>query len=88
MPKKGSTIVGEDRQEAFNAELAARVKALRAARDWTQAEMAAHLGVPLERYKKYETRSPLPHFLIEAFAIAVGRDAAFVLTGKTRRKIK
>jgi hypothetical protein len=44
--------------------------------------MATALGVPAERYRKYEYRSPLPHYLIERFALIVGRDIEFILTGK------
>jgi hypothetical protein len=48
---------------------------------WTAAQMATALGVPAERYRKYEYRSPLPHYLIERFALIVGRDVEYVLTG-------
>lgn len=48
--------------------------------------MATALGVPPDRYRKYEYRSPLPHYLIERFVLIVGRDIEFVLTGKTTRQ--
>jgi hypothetical protein len=44
--------------------------------------MADALVVPLDRYKKYETRGPMPAYLIERFALFVGRDVDYVLTGK------
>jgi hypothetical protein len=44
--------------------------------------MATALGIPPERYRKYEYRSPLPHYLLERFALIVGRDVEYVLTGK------
>jgi hypothetical protein len=44
--------------------------------------MATALGVPAERYRKYEYRSPLPHYLLERFALIVGRDLDYLLTGK------
>lgn len=47
--------------------------------------MATALGVPPERYRKYEYRSPLPHYLLERFALIVGREIEYVLTGKTSR---
>ena len=74
------------RESIFNAAMIARTKALREARGWIQAEMAAHLVIPLHRYKKYETRTPLPHYLVEPFAAAVGCDPDFVLTGKPSRR--
>ena len=44
--------------------------------------MATALGVPAERYRKWEYRSAMPHYLIERFALIVGRDIEYVLTGK------
>lgn len=44
--------------------------------------MATALGVPPERYRKYEYRSPLPHYLLEQFAVIVGRDLEYILTGR------
>jgi transcriptional regulator with XRE-family HTH domain len=67
----------------FNDQFCARVQRLRVEREWTQAQMATALGLPLERYKKYETRSPLPAYLIPHFAQHVDRSVAYVLTGKS-----
>lgn len=75
MPGAGET--------AFNEALCARVRALRMARGWTADQMATALGIPAERYRKYEYRTPLPHYLVERFALIVGRDVEQVLTGKT-----
>jgi DNA-binding XRE family transcriptional regulator len=68
-------------EATFNEAFCARVKRLRIERGWTQAQMAAALDLPFERYKKYETRSPLPHYLVERLALTVDRDPCFVLTG-------
>jgi DNA-binding XRE family transcriptional regulator len=74
--------VAIDNEEAgFNDALCARVHRLRNERGWTAAQMAVALGVPPERYRKYEYRSPLPHYLLERFALIVGRDIEYVLTG-------
>lgn len=67
----------------FNEGLCARVHELRKARGWTADQMATALGVPAERYRKYEYRSPIPHYLIDRFAQIVGRDVEFVLTGRS-----
>lgn len=72
-----------DREAEFNDALCARVKALRDARGWTQEQMATALGIPYDRYRKYEYRTPIPHYLIEQFSEIVGRDLDFVLTGKS-----
>lgn len=68
-------------QEQFVAELCARVARLRTERGWTQQEMAAALGIPFERYKKYENRSAMPPYLIPRFALQVNRDIGYILTG-------
>lgn len=70
-------------QAAFEAELRARIAALRDARGWTQKQMATALGVPVEAYKKYENRvgSVMPSYLIPRFAQFVDRDVAYILTG-------
>lgn len=70
----------------FNEGLCARVRDLRKQRGWTSVQMATALDIPPDRYRKYEYRSPLPHYLIERFALIVGRDVDFVLTGKAARR--
>jgi transcriptional regulator with XRE-family HTH domain len=70
----------------FNAQLFARIRCLRKERGWTAEQMATALGIPPDRYRKYEYRTPLPHFLIERFALIVGRDVEFVLTGRPPRR--
>ncbi len=72
-----------DREAEFNDALCARVRALRIERGWTQEQMATALGLPYDRYRKYEYRSPLPMYLAEQFAGIVGRDVEFVVTGKS-----
>jgi transcriptional regulator with XRE-family HTH domain len=71
-----------DRETVFNDALRARIKALRESRGWTQQGMAIALGIPFERYSKYESRSPLPGYLIEQFSQIVGYDVDYVLTGR------
>jgi transcriptional regulator with XRE-family HTH domain len=70
----------------FNRALFERVRELRQARGWTAEEMATALGITADRYRKYESRTPIPHFLIERFALIVGRDLDYVLTGKAARR--
>jgi len=75
--------MAENRELEFNEKLCARVHRLRNDRGWTAEQMATALGIPPDRYRKYEYRSPLPHYLIEQFAQIVGRDVDFILLGKT-----
>lgn len=75
-------MVINNEEALFNDALCARVHRLRNERGWTAQQMATALGVPADRYRKYEYRSPLPHYLLERFALIVGRDIEYVLTGK------
>lgn len=42
----------------------------------TQAEMAQALGIGSEAYRSYETRSLMPHHLVETFARITGIEIA------------
>lgn len=57
-----------------------RTAELRDARGLTQSEMAEALGIPVERYKKYENRSPLPQWLTARFCIIAGCELADLYT--------
>jgi DNA-binding XRE family transcriptional regulator len=70
------------REQEFNEAFIARVKRLREERGWTSEQMAKALGIPADRYRKYEYRTPLPHYLVEPFSIIVDRDVSYLLTGK------
>lgn len=70
------------REQEFNESYVARVKRLREERGWTSEQMATALGIPAERYRKYEYRTPLPHYLVEQFAQIVERDISYILTGR------
>jgi transcriptional regulator with XRE-family HTH domain len=66
----------------FEELFVARTKALRVHAGMTAQQMATALGVPFERYKKYESRTPLPHELIEQFALITRVSVEFVMTGR------
>ena len=68
--------------EEFDALYIARVKALRQLRGMTAGQMSSLLGVPAERYRKYESRTPMPHALMEQFALITGVSVEFLLTGR------
>jgi transcriptional regulator with XRE-family HTH domain len=72
-----------DREMRFNAEFTARVRAWRDERGWTADQMATALGVPPDRYRKYESRSPLPAYLIEPFALICEREVSELVTGRS-----
>ena len=72
----------------FNEALCSRVHELRNERGWTSAQMATALGLPADRYRKYEYRSPLPAYLWERFALIVGCEVGYLLTGKSEKPRK
>lgn len=76
------------REQEFTEAYIARVKKLREDRGWTSEQMATALGIPAERYRKYEYRTPLPHYLVEPFATIIDRDVSYVLTGKAASTTK
>lgn len=53
----------------FEQRFIQRTRAVRERAFATQAQMAIALGIPAERYKKYEQRTPLPHSLIPRFCL-------------------
>lgn len=75
----------DDEELVFNNELCARTRALRDARGWTAEQMATALGIPPDRYRKYEYRSVLPLYLVERFCLITGADIEFFITGRTNR---
>lgn len=68
--------------EEFEAMFIERTKALREHRGMTSADMATALGIPVDRYRKYESRTTMPHELLERFALIVGVTLEFLVTGR------
>lgn len=77
-----------DAEGEFNAAFTNRTAELRRLRGFTQADMAALLAIPLARYKKYETRSPLPHYLLERFAALTKVSVETLVTGRNRESLR
>lgn len=74
-----------DSSTAFIAAFIKRTRQLRKARGLTQAKMAIAMGLSVDAYRKYETRSPMPVHLLERFSIITGRGIEFIVTGKPER---
>lgn len=72
----------------FNNQFCGRVKRFREETNMSAAEMAELLDIPAERYRKYESRSPLPAYLIAKFCRIVGCDLEHLLIGKSRERLK
>jgi transcriptional regulator with XRE-family HTH domain len=58
----------------FERAFCARVRAARQACGMTQVDLARALGISRRAYQKYQTRTPLPHHLLEEFAAITGVD--------------
>ena len=68
-------MLQENEYKTFNASFCRKTKELRQRTGMSAASMASLLGIPMERYVKYENRSPIPHYLIRRF-IAI-TDSSF-----------
>lgn len=73
---------GVTTERAYIERLLTRTRAARERLGKSQAEMAVLLQIPKDTYKTYETRSPLPHYLIEPFCGITGLSLHFFVTGK------
>lgn len=54
----------------FNSDFCARTKKARKDAGYTQESIATLFEMDRDKYKQYEVRSPLPHYLIPRFCIA------------------
>lgn len=62
-----------------------RVRAARTLAEKNPLEMAQLLGVPKDTYHRYETRTLLPHHLLELFCKLTGQDLTWLVTGRHQR---
>lgn len=83
-----SLMVRHPNPAEYKKALIARVKAARVASGLTQEEVALAIGATRDRVLKYESRTPLPTYLIEPFAEATGQDPFFILTGRVRTRVE
>lgn len=71
---------------AFNEALMSRVKQWREERGWTAERVAIALGIPPDRYRKYEYRTPLPPYLYQRLCFMYDVDLEHLLLGKPRAR--
>ena len=62
----------------------ARIRKTREQADYSPSKVAKFLGITEAAYNKYETRSVMPHYLIERFSIITRADIAYLLTGEAK----
>ncbi|MDX3926771.1 MAG: helix-turn-helix transcriptional regulator [Shinella sp.] len=80
--------MSESEEFIFNNAYCERVKRFRGETNMSAEEMANLLGIPPDRYRKYENRSPMPVYLIPNFCRIVGCDLEHLILGKPRERLK
>ena len=70
---------------AFNNALMNRLRTWREEKNWTAAQMATALGIPADRYRKYETRSVLPPYLFERVCLICDASFENLILGTPRK---
>ncbi len=80
--------MSESKEFIFNNDYCERVKRFRGETNMSAEEMANLLGIPPDRYRKYESRSPMPVYLIPDFCRIVGCDLEHLILGKARERLK
>lgn len=65
----------------WRQEFIERVKSARIVCGMKPVEVAAELGVSLDTYVRWESRSLLPHHLVMPFCQITGADPVMLLTG-------
>lgn len=71
-------------KQAFTA----RVAEARQRSGLKQWQVAETLGIPQDRYKQYETRTLMPHSMIERFCLITRVDPGWLVTGRGKKPLK
>jgi len=66
---------------AYKREFTTRIRRAREARGWKQQEMADFLDIRQDKYKQYERRSFMPHYLLPKFCKLCAIDLLWLFTG-------
>jgi len=74
----------DNEEQAFNDALIARTKAWREEKGWTADQMATALGIPAWRYRKYESRTPMPSYLMKRFCVITDATLENLVAGTPR----
>lgn len=71
---------------AFNEALITRTRKWREEKDWTAEQMAIALGIPPDRYRKYESRTPMPAYLFQRFCLITDTTLENLVLGVPRKR--
>ena len=81
-------MADSEEEVQYKQEFIKRVKAAREATPLKQWQLAEALGMPQDKYKQYETRSLLPHYLMGRFCIITRVDPEWLITGRGEKPLK
>ena len=73
----------KQRQSLYDRQFQARVQLARTAMNYDRVEMAKALGVPLDRYTRYESRHMMPLSLVPKFCKLTSVTISWLLTATT-----
>ena len=76
----------DDAKTKFSAGVIARTIEARDAARLNQPQMATALGIPRDKYKQYEIRTPLPLYLMEQFCAITRTDPCWLAFGRPQRR--
>lgn len=75
-------MAGEDPKDIFKQQFIDRTAYAREASGLSQEEMGEHFQLKQGTWKQYETRSPLPHYMVVRFCNLVRCDIYWLYTGR------
>lgn len=81
-------MVESETEAQFKQLFTERVKTARVATGLKQWQVAELLGIPQDKYKQYEGRSLLPHYLVGRFCIVCRVDPVWLMTGKGQKPLR
>jgi len=73
----------KQKQVRYEGQFQARVELARTAANYDRPGMAKALGVPLDRYTRYESRHMMPLYLIPKFCKLTSVAVSWLITGVT-----
>ena len=81
-------MADSDEEVQFKQEFMQRIAQARIARGWKQWQAAEAMGIPQDKYKQYEGRSLMPHYLIGRFCLVTRVDPVWLMTGRGEKPMQ
>ncbi len=81
-------MADSDEEALFKQEFTKRIALARVARGWKQWQAAEAMGMEQDKYKQYEGRSLMPHYLIGRFCLVMRVDPVWLITGRGEKPMQ